>query len=537
MSKHYVVSTKDHFLEAKRGMVARGEVISGHKEDFTAREVARKLNGAPGGIQGGCVALESTDTLKKGECYPELLDQWLALEFEKDATWLMAEILGLEQSGENATAKPYLLDRVLGMGLTLDELREGYAERAQQEIDQRAAEAQERAERAARRDALERQAVAAQQEHCYSFPAVRGVQAGKEFYIAQIPYKVLIKLFVFDDEELPPELRAQRTLNEKRARDIGVYMVENPTDYVLPAITATVSQEMRFDPVPVLGASDRLGMLNVPMTATLLINDGQHRRAGIENAIKHDPRLADETVAVTIFFDEGLERSQQIFSDINSRAVKPSSAINRLYNQRDPFNAWLKDLIKQMPQVHRRIDMENSSIGANSHKLWSLVAFAKFVTRLTGIRENALPDDDGLERCGRFVVRFLSECDEHIPQWNNMIEGNIQAKAVRQEFVIGHTVFLDALAMFGNRVALAGGDATRFNVDKHDWAEMVPLCAIDPMKSASMWQGRCVSLGRMQPTTDGIKLTAAALIQHTGRQLPEDLAEAEARLRDEAVSA
>ncbi|MBE0407277.1 hypothetical protein EI162_10175 [Psychrobacter sp. FME6] len=64
----------------------------------------------------------------------------------------------------------------------------------------------------------------AAQEHTYSFPAVRGIQAGKEYYIAQIPYGVLVKLFVFDEEDVPPELRAQRSLNEKRARDIGQYL-------------------------------------------------------------------------------------------------------------------------------------------------------------------------------------------------------------------------------------------------------------------------------------------------------------------------
>lgn len=59
---------------------------------------------------------------------------------------------------------------------------------------------------------------------------------------------------------------------------------------------------------------------------------------------------------------------------------------------------------------------------------------------------------------------------------------------------------------------------------------LVPLCAVDPMKSAPMWQGRCVSLGRMQRTADGVKLTAATLMELAGKPLPD----AEQRLQAQA---
>ena len=44
----------------------------------------------------------------------------------------------------------------------------------------------------------------------YVFPAVRGTQAQREYYVSMVPLDVMSKIFQFADEELPPEIRAQR---------------------------------------------------------------------------------------------------------------------------------------------------------------------------------------------------------------------------------------------------------------------------------------------------------------------------------------
>lgn len=46
----------------------------------------------------------------------------------------------------------------------------------------------------------------------FVFPAIRGIQAGSEYYVSMCPLKLLPRIFRFDDEDLSPELRAQRTL-------------------------------------------------------------------------------------------------------------------------------------------------------------------------------------------------------------------------------------------------------------------------------------------------------------------------------------
>jgi len=66
----------------------------------------------------------------------------------------------------------------------------------------------------------------------YVFPAIRGIQSGREFYVSMCPLRLIPKIFLFDEEELVPELRAQRTLNRARIPEIADYIVKNTGGYV-----------------------------------------------------------------------------------------------------------------------------------------------------------------------------------------------------------------------------------------------------------------------------------------------------------------
>ena len=45
----------------------------------------------------------------------------------------------------------------------------------------------------------------------YVFPAIRGVQAGREYYVSMCPLRLLRRLFSFDEEELVPVLISTQT--------------------------------------------------------------------------------------------------------------------------------------------------------------------------------------------------------------------------------------------------------------------------------------------------------------------------------------
>ena len=181
----------------------------------------------------------------------------------------------------------------------------------------------------------------------YTFPAIKGKQATRDFFIIMCPLKILSKLFIFNEEDLPPEHRAQRILNKARIPELASYIVNNPKDYVFSSLTASIDGEFEFSALD-NSFDDTIGILKVSMDSRLLINDGQHRRAAIEEALKADPNFENETISVVLFIDEGLKRSQQIFADLNKHAVNVSKSIGILYDSRDPIAIITKSLIEKI---------------------------------------------------------------------------------------------------------------------------------------------------------------------------------------------
>lgn len=161
------------------------------------------------------------------------------------------------------------------------------------------------------------------------FAVIRGLQANWKYYVAMWKLRLLNQFSIFDEDEVPPHLRAQRSVDTSRIPEIKKYILDNPDSYTFSALTVSIDTEVQFDPLP---GQDQLGMLTVPLNAKFIINDGQHRRAAIIEAIKQRPDLVDETIPVVFFLDVGLEQSQQMFADLNRHAVPPSRSLGILYD-------------------------------------------------------------------------------------------------------------------------------------------------------------------------------------------------------------
>src|SRR5689334_5768086 len=86
-----------------------------------------------------------------------------------------------------------------------------------------------------------------EEPNSYDFTAIRGVQAGSAYYVIMVPLKQVPKLFRFDDEAIPPELRAQRLLSRARVPGIARYITENPSEYILSSLCASVDGELEFE--------------------------------------------------------------------------------------------------------------------------------------------------------------------------------------------------------------------------------------------------------------------------------------------------
>lgn len=530
MTTYYYLIARVHYMAAKKS-VSAGQVLGRFNDSIGAltKRYAEERKVNDRGLRNPVCMVMSDEVCKVGQMSETLLAEAIKQHRQTTLTEAMVEVLLYENGETLQSPHGRVAVTLIDFDMAMEELRAQFTDLAKAEIANRKDRSQSIAQHNARQSAVKAEVKANLNEISYSFPAVRGIQAGREYYVAQVPYAIVAKLFVFDDEAVPPECRAQRVLNERRAEAIGDYIADNAAHYVLPALTVSVSAEMSFE----AAAGTQVGTLNIPMNATILINDGQHRRRGIELALKKNPSLSKETIAVSIYLDQGLKHSQQMFADINAKQTKPSSAINALYDQRSKLNVWVIGVLAKMPDVNRRIDYENNTVGPKSTKLWSLVNMKKFFTIFTGVSDSnieAMPQER-LDQLSQAVVAYFAGLRMHVPDWASMLDGKIAPSDVREQMVIGHTVWLHALGMVGSQL-LRHMSSKDIGVDAY-FAKAKPMTRMaifDPAKASLMWKDRCVVLGKMQMTTDGVKSTASKMMQVMGLVPTRDLAEIERKL-------
>lgn len=354
----------------------------------------------------------------------------------------------------------------------------------------------------------------------YIFPAIRGVQAGREYYVSMCPLKLIPKIFIFDEEELVPELRAQRILNKARVPEMANYIVKNKENYVFSAITASINGDVNFRPIGTEGEASRVGSLHVDMQSQFIINDGQHRRAAIEAALKQEPRLGDESIAVVFFMDRGLERCQQMFADLNRYAIRPSKSLGVLYDHRDDRAQLAKLVVFKSQTFNGLVEMEKTTLSTRSRKLFTLSAIYQGNAALLGDQQY-----ESVDAAAAVCAEYWDEVAKQLPEWGFVREARMTAGDVRQDFVHSHAIVLQALGHVGHQL---------LKRPKTQWRKRLKnLKAINwSRKDAQTWEGRAMIGGRVSKASQNITLTTNLLKTKLGLELsPEERRAEQAFLR------
>lgn len=343
-----------------------------------------------------------------------------------------------------------------------------------------------------------------------SFPAIRGVQAGREYYIAMCPLEMVVKLIRLDEdnEDIPPDLRAQRILNKARIPAISRYILENPETYAFSSLTISVDAKVTFVPHASEGAASKMGVLSVPLDATFLINDGQHRRAAIAQALQERPQLRHETISLVIYVDRGLKRSQQLFSDLNRYVVRPTPSLSILYDHRDPLARLAHNVVANVNVFKGMTETAKSTISNRSRKLFTLSSIYQATCKLLGsTKEEAVTDEDE-----RRIIDFWNEVAKHIPDWTLASQRKAVPSELRRDFVHAHGIALRALSYVG--VDLLTQPAAVWkkqlkSLEKVDWSR----------SNAGVWEGRAMIAGKISKAHNNIILSANVIKKALGLPL------------------
>lgn len=313
-----------------------------------------------------------------------------------------------------------------------------------------------------------------------SFPAILGIQAGRIYYSAMVPIRSLERMFYFCDEDLPQSMKAQRTLNVRHANAIADYVVNNLDDYVLPSLVVSIDGESEFEPVSEQAPFHAVGLLKVSLDAKLLINDGQHRRAGLIKALKEvkNKDIGYESISVVFFKDPGFHRSQQIFSDINSNSVKVSKGLTKLYDKKSHDNKQVRLVCKNVEAFSDpKIEFEKNSVTGNSSKLFAYNALHEAISKTL---DDAIDAD--WEKRVNLAIEYWRAVEGLIPEWRE-----IPPKELRSDYLCTTAIALNALGLLGKEllesVVLSGADISE---------KIINLSQVDWSKSHPQWEGRCL---------------------------------------------
>ena len=328
----------------------------------------------------------------------------------------------------------------------------------------------------------------------FELPAVKGIQAEKPYYITMCPLNLVVNFFKYTDYSLPIAMREQRILNKKRIPEIKNYIIQNRDSYIFSALTASIDGEIEF----LSKDNSPCGRLKISMDSRIIINDGQHRRAAIEMALQECPDLRYEDISIVLYYDLGLAHSQQMFSDLNRYAVRPTKSLNILFDNRDKFSIIIKECIDRIPVFFNSVENEKSSISNRSKALFTLSG----IFHATKLFLYGYPLPASTTEVCDIIIDFWNAVAANMPIWEKAKNKEISPEDFRKSYICAHTITLKAIGYVGNMLL-------KTHVKKENWEHTLHfLQEINWNKDNIDFQGLVIINGKISSSQNNEKAFA-----------------------------
>lgn len=341
-----------------------------------------------------------------------------------------------------------------------------------------------------------------------SFYAIKSWQGNRQNYLIQLPLEALEKLFHFPEvKDLSKSY--QRPINEKRKESIADYLNSND-NFILPSVVAfPIFGDFTFEISSDrgLGGYQEAGIINLSPDCKLGLFDGQHRVSGVIEALKNGRNLSGGCIPVMLLEKPSLQASQQIFSDINLNAVKPSQSIKLFFNNRDRFSKLTKYVIDETPLLKQLVDFGSSNLPKHSEKLFSYSAVYGAVVELYKGLDGSLD----FEQRAELIVEFFMELSECLLPFLDVYDKKISAFDLRESSIAPFAVTLQAFGNVGFNL---------INQHKVDWKQYLhKIINVSFLKSTPVWINRVIVKGQIKKSRTNSILIANVVLETIGEEL------------------
>jgi DNA sulfur modification protein DndB len=339
----------------------------------------------------------------------------------------------------------------------------------------------------------------------FRIPVIRSIQGEQPYYTAVVTLKQLIELFQFNEEDDDPTLKAQRKLDKKRPPEIADYIVKNEKGYILPPVIATVGYSHEFEEID---AGSGLGFLVIPIGTHIYLCDGQHRREGIKELAKimgEDSRLLLETISVTFYVTEDVEREREIFGIINGKSKSIPKGLLQYYDGQSTTSDIARKVMTSIPFIKEYMELQKTSLTKTSLKMFTFNTFSSSIGYLI--------DGIKVEKQEDYAIAYWNMLCKHISLWVEVKNGTKKAPELRENTLITHGVMVQALGLLG--VNIFRKCFVLSNASKEEKLKAVEECVsrlaeVDFYKGNEnwivLWDG-----GRVKTASDNQKLASIYL--------------------------
>lgn len=359
-----------------------------------------------------------------------------------------------------------------------------------------------------------------------SFPALKGTMGDFDYYVTVMKLGELVKQVGYAeqiqkwDEGIPSEYKKQRKLNMQRViNEMVPYLSLNP-DHFYAALTVEVERPgdpkstIIFEPME---GSDEIGVVKFDGSEQIMALDGQHRLKSIELALKQQPDLARESIAVILVpGNKGFRRSQQLFSDLNRYAKQPSKTLNLLFEHREFFASVAKEVAENAATFKDRVNLETNSLGRKTrHHITLAVLYECVVSFLEGKYSDTESDAKKVQDAVKHVTHIYDDViAPALPEFKDMLSGSLTPYDLRCKYIYSHSVGEQAIAK-----------AVRSCQEHFDarWEEVVKQAfpKIDWRLINPEWEGSAVQGGSIYTRRQNVDHAATFLKFKLGVPVPQ----------------
>lgn len=347
----------------------------------------------------------------------------------------------------------------------------------------------------------------------FVFSVIRGIQEGREFYITRCQVSTILKVFLFDEELIPAEMRTQSNAEPAYLSDDAQYVLGSPIHQALAPIVAIIDGDLTYQPLDETPGNQDIGQITVSVDFPLIVGEGQRRLDAIKLALQERPELAESYIPV-IFYQTVNSKRFQKNSNLSDRIIQfqPDELDSFQVSNRDRPTVLAKAVMAGVKVFNYLTEVERSSLPMRSQKLFTLSAIKNATQALLVEHE-----DDELTEQIQLAIRYWNAVCANIPDWNGVLQNKVSSGTIRRDYVHGHAITLAALGHLG---------AALISLHPKDWeAQLKKLQQIDWSRSNPKWKGRIIINNRISKSLNSVILMTAYVKKYFG--LPFTLQEEE----------